>query len=66
MQAMDTRAGLAGCPHSPLLSMFPSFLPHCRLRIPPFEKARTVLEALKQHRLVRVQERKAHSPTSEA
>lgn len=25
-----------------------------RLRMPPFEKARTVLEALKQHRLVRV------------
>lgn len=66
MQAMDKRAGLAGCPYFPLLSMLPSFYPTRRLRIPPFEKARTVLEALKQQRLVRVQVRKAHSPTSEA
>lgn len=40
-------------PHPPLLSLPP---PHCRLRIPPFEKARKVLEALQQRRLVRMQE----------
>ena len=42
-------------PHSLLLSLAPS-PPHFRLKIPPFEKAREVLEALQQHRPVRVQE----------
>lgn len=50
----------AHIPHC--LACFP-LSTHCRLRIPPFEKARTVLEALKQHRLVRVQGRRhTHLP----
>lgn len=58
---MDTRAGVGGMypgvggmyPHYPLLNTASSLLPCCRLRIPPFEKARTVLEALQQRRPVR-------------
>lgn len=42
------------CPHSPLPSTA-SPPPPCRLKIPPFQKARTVLEALQQRRQVRVQ-----------
>lgn len=41
-------AGVPCIPHC--LAWPPST--HCRLRIPPFEKARTVLEALQQHKLV--------------
>lgn len=45
------RPGVGWCAlHSPLLSMAP--LHPLRLRIPPFEKARTVLEALQQHKPV--------------
>ncbi|KAF5925241.1 hypothetical protein HPG69_001685 [Diceros bicornis minor] len=41
--------GWAGCAQIPhCLAWLPP--PHCRLRIPPFEKARTVLEALQQCR----------------
>lgn len=55
LAGMDTRAGVGGVyPHYPLLKTDSSLLPRCRLRIPPFEKARTVLEALQQRRPVRV------------
>lgn len=55
--------GWTGCVHIPhcLAWLSP---PHCRLKIPPFEKARTVLEALQQRRPVRMQGGR-HAPISE-